>query len=448
MRRRELLSGGLAAAAAAPVAKAAVPDVLATPEELQARTAALKGDPAVEVRLVGHSARGRPIELISLGQGPRNALVLGCPHPNEPAGCLTVEALIDRLRREPEAGSGFRWHFIKAIDPDGLDLNRAWLKGRRTPESYYRGFYRPAFDRQPEYTFPLKAGAHVFDSPTPENLAWQAALELTRPQLQVSLHHADYGGAFYCLSRPLPGLAEALARQPAEAGLTLNPVGEPFAEMAPFAPGVLAFPDIAAAARAGAWTAGDSSADYAAARYGTFSMINEVPLWDDARLRDEAPSGRSLADVIALATGWNAGIIAALSTHLPALGGGGADGEAFAAALGEALAGARRQNASLPKLAALPSMQKSLPVKTYALHATMLRLIALRPWALLRRLAEAVLIERPSDPAGRAAAAAAEARLHDGLAAVHTEAKLKVVPLRTLTGLQAKAVLTTARALA
>jgi hypothetical protein len=250
------------------------------------------------------------------------------------------------------------------------------------------------------------------------------------------------------LSRAVPGLAETLARQPADAGLSLNPIGEPFSEMPPFLPGVLAFPDIKRFAAAGFWTAGESSAGFAAARYGTFSLINEVPLWDDARLRDEAPSGHSLADVIALVTGWNAKTIGALSTHLPALNGGGVDGEAFASALREALAAAQRQNASLPKLAALPPLQESLAVKDYALHATMLRLIALRPWALLRRLSEAVLAERPAGPAARAARAAAEAQQREGLAAVHAEAKLEIVPLNLLTGLQARAVLTTAGALA
>lgn len=438
MQRRELLAGGLALAAA-PGARAAVPDALPTPEELQARTTALKADPAVEVRLVGHSAKGRPIELISLGEGPRNALVVGCPHPNEPVGCLTVETLIERLRRDPGPGAGFRWHFIKAVDPDGLDLNRSWLKAPRTPERYYDGFYRPAFNRQPEYTFPLQTEGYRFDSPTPENRAWRAALELTRPQLQASLHNADYGGAFYILSQTRPGLAEALARQPAEAGLTLNPIGEPFWDMVPYLPGVLAFPDMAAAARTGGWTGGNSSAGFAAGAYGTLSLVNEVPFWDDARLRDEAPSGRTLGDVAALVLAWNVAIEAVLAASLPRLAAPGPDGEAFVAALQEALVTARRQDVILHKMSGSPAFAKPLSVKEWGLQSTILRLAALRPYAMLRRLAA-----MSDAPAVRDLAAS---HLNHGLAELHAEASLSIVPIPTLVELQTRAVLTTAKAL-
>jgi hypothetical protein len=418
---------------------AGAPDALPTPEALQAGTARLKADPQIQVRAVGRSAKGRPIELISLGEGARNALVVGCPHPNEPVGCLTIEALIERLRREPGAGAGFRWHFIKAIDPDGLDLNRSWLKGPRTIERYYRGFYRPAFDRQPEYTFPLKAGAYEFNRSTPENDAWRAALELTRPQMQASLHNADYGGAFYILSHEMPGLAAALARQPGEVGLTLNPIGEPFADMAPYAAGVLAFPDIAAAAKAGAWAAGNSSAGYAAARYGTFSLVNEVPFWDDERLRDGRPSGRILADVARLVTAWNAQLIPVLSHNLTRLSVRGADAESFKAALDEALAGAGRQNAMLARLAGSPAMATPLAVKDWALQATILRLAALRPYAMLGRLA--------SMSGAAAIRSLAASHLRQGLSALHAEARLSIVPIPTLVELQTRAVLTTAQAL-
>jgi hypothetical protein len=442
MLRRELLAGGLALAAA-PGAMAGAPGALSTADDLQARTARLKADPRVEVRVVGRSARGRPIELISLGKGERNALVVGCPHPNEPVGCLTIEALIEQLRREPATGAGFRWHFIKAIDPDGLDLNRSWLEGPLTPERYFAGFYRPAFDRQPEYGFPLHAGVYDFDRATPENLAWRAVLELTRPQLQASLHNADYGGAFYILSQAKPGLAEALSRQPAEAGLTLNPMGEPFADMAPYMPGVLAFPDIAAAAKAGAWKAGNSSAGYAAERYGTFSLVNEVPFWDDPRLRDQTPSGRTIGDVARTVVGWNVEITAVLSASLPRLTASGPDAGGLMAVLQEGLATARRQNAMLEKLAGSPALAKPLAVKDWALQVTILRLAALRPYAMLRRLAAT-----QTTPAAATAQAIAAAHLRQGLAELHAEAKLSAVPIRTLTELQMRAVLTTARALA
>jgi len=446
MLRRDVLGGGvsLAVAGAGSAVAGPAPELLANPRELQSRTDRLRADPSVEIRRIGASARGAPIELISLGSGPRDALIVGCPHPNEPVGCLTVEALIGRLRRDPAAGHGFRWHFIKAIDPDGLELNRSWLKGPRTPERYFDGFFRPAFDRQPEYSFPLKAGAYGFDRSTPENQAWRAALELTRPAFQASLHNADYGGAFYLLSRPLPGLAEALSRQPAEAGLTVNPVGEPFADFAPFRPGVFAFPDIAAAAAAGAWSAGDSSAGYAAARYGTFSLVSEVPFWDDARLRDGAPSGRTLGEVVAMLAVWNAECAAVLAASLPRLDARGPDAADLRAALDEALAAARGQEAKLRRLAGAPMLSGPLAVKDLAVNATLLRLVSLRAYAMLARLAA---LSSPG-PASQTAHAVAASHLRQGLGDLRAEARLRIVPLDVLVGLQTQAVLTTAAMLA
>src|SRR5207244_13232861 len=42
---------------------------------------------------VGASAEGRPIELLTIGQGPTPALFLGVPHPTAPTGTLTLELL-------------------------------------------------------------------------------------------------------------------------------------------------------------------------------------------------------------------------------------------------------------------------------------------------------------------------------------------------------------------
>src|SRR5258705_13734752 len=95
-----------------------------TIEELEANTRRLldSGGAPVEIRQVGERWAGREIEMISIGNGDRDALVVGGPHPNEPVGAVTVERMLAlMLGEEGDAvRRGFRWHFIKAIDPEGL----------------------------------------------------------------------------------------------------------------------------------------------------------------------------------------------------------------------------------------------------------------------------------------------------------------------------------------
>jgi hypothetical protein len=158
-------------------------------------------DPRVRITPLGVSRLGRPIEMISLGEGDRDALIVGVPHPNEPAGAVTVERLIALLLHSERERRGYRWHFIKAIDPEGLRLNGGWLKKPRSPGNYLENFFRPALLRQPETTFPLDLPECRFSASTPENEAWQRALELTRPVLHASLHHCEFGGVFYTLSQ-------------------------------------------------------------------------------------------------------------------------------------------------------------------------------------------------------------------------------------------------------
>jgi hypothetical protein len=83
----------------------------------------------VQVRHLGTSRDGRPIPLLSVGEGQKSALIVGAPHPNEPTGCLTVLAMLARLGREPnfQQTPGWQWHFIPAIDIDGIALNEGWF---------------------------------------------------------------------------------------------------------------------------------------------------------------------------------------------------------------------------------------------------------------------------------------------------------------------------------
>jgi hypothetical protein len=431
----------------------------------------------VELRTLGESASGRPIHLLSVGEGPRSALIVGAPHPNEPIGCVTIERLIDTLVANPDLRTtlGYRWHFIKAIDPDGVALNEGWFRRPRTPATYLRNFFRPALRDQPEYSFPLEVPAYKFTASTPENICWQKALELTRPHLLCSLHNGDVTGAFFVTSRHVPSLTEALARIPGEFGMPLSMTGEPFSEMAVHGPGVFDFPRLSSmltnAARfrstvSEIWNAGRSSAEYAEEHFGTFSMTCEVPFWDDIRLRSNAMSGSSFKDIVERMITSNEGLQVFLARRLPHFYSIARDRpeQALFDALKDAERSATLQNKRLRRLLKLMPLQRLLdvlsfsrlkispvsngpmPLAQYADIDLTLRLASLRPWGMVLHLCDRVS-DRSTSESIAETAAEASSHLDARVADLEREAPLTAWPLSTPVMVQMRAIVETARTL-
>ena len=256
-------------------------------------------------RRIGTSRLGEPLRLLSVGHGRRNALVVGCPHPNEPIGLLTVLDLAKRVATSPELREDidFSWHFVPCIDPDGTRLNEGWFAGPMTIRNYHENFYRPAFEDQPEWTFPVLDERAFFDRMLPETQALARVIDELRPKFQYSLHNANFGGVFFILNGGLPGMAEEPNKVAAEQGvpLSLGPVDT--LGWATAAPAVYLMPPaetlIQAAARGTSDSVrhGGSSAHYAE-RHGTTTLITEVPFWHDSRADDLSDSGRSYADTL------------------------------------------------------------------------------------------------------------------------------------------------------
>ena len=273
--------------AAAP-ARTTLPSI----DELDELCRELRGA-GVPVEQIGTSRGGRPIYLVSPpSKGRKTALVVGTPHPNEPIGGLTIVTLLSMLRsRHPLlAESPFQWHFIPSIEPDGLAWNGSWLDTPHDFGAYSRGFYRPAFQHQAEYTFPLSASRYRFDQSTPETKAWMSAIDRLRPALMVSLHNADHGGAFHVLSRPHPQLAADLTQASTAHGVPLDAEGDPYGEMQKLSAGVFLVDDMRAMVEhaPGSWNAGDCSFGFAT-KHGTLGLIPEVPLWREAEAAGERP---------------------------------------------------------------------------------------------------------------------------------------------------------------
>ncbi|WP_157201191.1 M14 family zinc carboxypeptidase [Massilia sp. Root351] len=427
-----------------------IPDYRALPtvRQMQAQTRALAAlqDPNVQVRRIGTSREGQPIELISIGSARRSALVVGTPHPNEAIGCLTTEYLIDRLRHDERLRKdlGYTWHFIRSIEPDGLRRNEAWLDTPHDVGAYLRGFFRPALQEQAEYSFPLAVDDVHFERSTPENHAWQEAIALTRPDLMVSLHNAEHGGAFHILSHPHHELAAQLTREAADFDIPLDTLGELGAGLTALSPGVFQTFDVAAMLRsvpaerrAAIWTGGQSSFGYTAPG-GTFCLTVEVPHWREALVPANADRRSDLAEALEPATGWFRTTLALLERYLPMVEprtGPNSEAGRYLEALREARTMAQRQ---LGFLAAPPPLAMS-HTEAMAQRRAM-RLFTLRPVAMMARLASMV-----SAPA---AMASASGILESALADRSFTSGLVPVPLRTSVGLQVRATLTTAAAMA
>jgi hypothetical protein len=407
-------------------------DRIPTMDLMTARTRelALRHSDLIDVRTVGHSRAGEPIEMLSIGAGPLSALLIGAPHPNEPIGCMTIERLLQRLCESTALREAlpFRWHCIKAIEPDALRLNEGWFDRPGDLTHYLDHFFRPALADQAEYGFPFDTSLDFPVETSPENDAWRTAFEIALPDLLYSLHNADYGGAFYMVTPPVPELVAALPALPPRFGLGLNDVGEPLSDSPALGPGVFVPFDPAVFAKLGkaAWQGGDSSAGYAN-RHGALSLIAEVSMWEDANSADRAPSPWSREDLERLRCQWSADIVRVGRPVLAqARPGGGVSHDLVLRTAQETLV--RAEDLAMAGAPAGDGM--TISNFEYRMQWVGLRLIMLRKIGLIRRLA----ISSPGKSSS--AVDACENYLRDGVAELRGQVTLRAMPLRDLVGCQ------------
>jgi hypothetical protein len=261
----------------------------------------------VRRRRVGTSRLGEPIEMFSVGDGPRPHLLFAGVHPNEPIGFRTLQHLAAELVADPElrATTDATWHLVPCIDPDGTRLNEGWFGDPSDRAAYARGFYRPAPTEQVEWTFPFAYKDAYFDDVIPETQALMRLIDELRPELMVSLHNAELGGVYYYLSEDLPEAVRPLHAVPAALGLPLDS-GEPESPaLRRLAPAVY----LAGSSRdeydyleslgldAAAMVGGEGSAAYAR-RHGTVTLIAELPYWSHPSADDRSETSADYADVV------------------------------------------------------------------------------------------------------------------------------------------------------
>lgn len=249
------------------------------------------------IRVVGNTRAGDPIELLTIKGGALQAFVFGGPHPNEPIGTMSVEYLSRKLCEDPALRGelGYTWHFIKSIDSDGMRLNEGWFKGPFTPTNYAKHYYRPEPEAQVEWTFPIDYKNLHFHSPLPETEALMRVIDEIKPVFMYSLHNAGFGGVYYYVTRDCAPLYPLFAELPEWFGLALD-LGEPEVSYAPvYAPAVFGMPgmdesydfleSIGIEDPSTVITAGTSSKSYAEP-YNTFTLVVEMPYFDDPRVND------------------------------------------------------------------------------------------------------------------------------------------------------------------
>lgn len=277
-----------------------------TVEELDASTRALheKYPQDTEVFTIGQTREGRDLLCLKLGDGKKNALMFGCPHPNEPIGTMMLEYFCRHAMENPEflKELDYTWYIVKAWDADGLARNEKWLKGPFTVTHYAKNYYRPASKEQVDWTFPVEYKKLVFHDSLPETVAMMGLIDKIQPHIIYSLHNSGFGGVYWYVSDDVPGLYEPMRELVSSQQIPLH-LGDPespyLEELAPAvykAEGIWQTYDYLEAngvENIEEVLGGTASDDYAGQRYGTFTLLTELPYFYSPKIVDLSLSERT-----------------------------------------------------------------------------------------------------------------------------------------------------------
>lgn len=190
-----MLAGVLAGAALVGCASPA-PAPAPAPSRLAATTTSL-----------GESVRGRAIECITIGHGPRRIMFLASIHGDEPAGTPLLERLIREATNDPDWMDGCTLIVIPNANPDGYESNR---RGNANGVDLNRNFPAMSFtSRRRHGESPLSE---------PESEALHDAILEHRPHRIVSIHQPlsciDYDGEGEALSLAMADAIDPAHRLP------------------------------------------------------------------------------------------------------------------------------------------------------------------------------------------------------------------------------------------
>ncbi|KPU43172.1 zinc carboxypeptidase [Oxobacter pfennigii] len=285
-----------------------------TVEEMDASSKKLAEDfpEAVEIFEMGRTRRNHPIYCLKIGKGSNNALMFGCPHPNEPIGAMMLEYFTAELASNKALRDelDYTWYIIKAWDADGTKLNENWFKGPYTLYNYARNFFRPAGHQQVDWTYPTDYKNLHFHNTIAETKAMMKLIDEIKPKFIYSLHNAGFGGVYWYITEESGEIYDHMRNAAKKQGIPLN-LGEPEA------PYCVAY-DTAIYQSLGIRQnydyleaygvknpeeiikVGTCTADYAKEKYGAFTLLTELPYFYDKRINDMSESDMSRKDAVLL----------------------------------------------------------------------------------------------------------------------------------------------------
>jgi len=198
-------------------------------DEIQAYSQELAGlySDTLRVENIGKSEENRPLDMMVVGdiqpldkfgpkQGRRTGVIFGVPHPNEPHGVRAAFRAAEYFAANPDKLKEFGYDtllVLPAADVDGLVLNEGAYKGF-SPLKYVKNYFRPPFDKQPEWSFPVKDRklGLSFRKPMAVTRALMRIQKQYEPDFVGSLHNSwTEDGAYFMANRDTESLAEVIA---------------------------------------------------------------------------------------------------------------------------------------------------------------------------------------------------------------------------------------------
>jgi hypothetical protein len=402
----------------------------------------------VEIFEAGVSTEGERIKCLRIGDGPRNALLFGFPHPNEPIGSMTLEYLSRRLAEDDGLREelGYTWYVIKCIDPDGARLNEGWFKEEFSPLTYALNYYRPPGKNQVEWTFPIDYKTLHFHTPIPETQALMRIIDEHRPDFMYSLHNAGFCGVYWYVGKEVPSLYPRFHSLVRDQGLPLH-MGEPEtpyieklddaifrmfgAEESYDFLGEHSDEDPATIRQSGT-----SSHGYLRSACDGFTLVCEMPYYYDERVTDDSPSDVERREAVLDGIRWGEELYQFLKPRFDKISAKADKSSRLHATVSDYLQNFEKRNA--------PRRKHAETTEEYEGRATVAQefdsRVSTKFYSILRmgmtlRVADQALASGP-DRELEAAREEIHARLLETNEAVAKEAEIEVIPIQKLVRIQ------------
>ncbi len=156
--------------------------------------------PAFEKKHIGNSTKKTEIFGYTMGKGPIKVLIYGLPHSDEPIGTMTVDALGELISNNRELGKDFTFFLIPCIDPDGLYLNRGWLKEPFSHKKFFLNRYHRPDKEDIDWSFPINTKHYSYSTTMNETNILRKIIDSYKPDLFVTLHSIQFSGIHFYFS--------------------------------------------------------------------------------------------------------------------------------------------------------------------------------------------------------------------------------------------------------